>query len=269
MPNEILLAILIVSGIGLVIGIVLAIASIVMAVPTNEKEEAVMSELPGANCGGCGFSGCQSYAKAIVAGEADVNLCPVGGKDVALKLGEIMGVEVGDVESKVAVVRCMGSKDNTERRFKYQGAHDCRSATNLVGNLSSCVYGCMGLGDCVEVCQYDAIEVCNGVARIITENCRGCGMCTSACPKHLIALVPLKEQAVVRCQNAHKGAQTRKDCNAGCIGCMKCVKVCESEAIEIKNFHAVIDPAKCTSCGKCLEACVRGCITPLNIMVNK
>lgn len=262
MPNEILLAILIVSGIGLIIGIVLAIASIVMAVPTNEKVDSVRAELPGANCGACGYSGCRAYAKAIVAGEAKVNLCPVGGKDVAVKLGELMGVEVGDVEQKTAVVRCMGSKDNTERRFKYQGAHNCRSATNLVGNLSSCVYGCMGLGDCLKVCPYGAIEVCNGVARVITANCRGCGMCTAACPKGLIALVPIKEQALVRCQNLHKGAMTRKDCNVGCIGCMKCVKVCEEGAIEVKNFHAVVDPHKCTACGKCVADCPRNCITP-------
>lgn len=262
MPNEILLAILIVSGIGLIIGVVLAIASIVMAVPTNEKADAVRNELPGANCGACGFSGCRAYAKAIVAGEAEVNLCPVGGKDVAVKLGEIMGVEAGDVEQKIAVVRCLGSKDNTERRFKYQGAQNCRSATNLVGNLSSCVYGCMGLGDCMKVCPYGAIEVCNGVARVISENCRGCGMCTAACPKGLIALVPIKEQAVVRCRNLHKGAMTRKDCNVGCIGCMKCVKVCEEGAIEVKNFHAKVDPKKCTACGKCVAACPRGCVTP-------
>ena len=262
MPNEILLAILIVSGIGLIIGVVLAIASIVMAVPTNEKVDAVRNELPGANCGACGFSGCRAYAKAIVAGEAEVNLCPVGGKDVAVKLGEIMGVEAGDVEQKIAVVRCLGSKDNTERRFKYQGAQNCRSATNLVGNLSSCVYGCMGLGDCMKVCPYGAIEVCNGVARVISENCRGCGMCTAACPKGLIALVPIKEQAVVRCRNLHKGAMTRKDCNVGCIGCMKCVKVCEEGAIEVKNFHAKVDPKKCTACGKCVAACPRGCVTP-------
>lgn len=260
--NEILLAVLIVSGIGLIIGVVLAIASIVMAVPTNEKVDSVRAELPGANCGACGFSGCRAYAKAIVAGTAEVNLCPVGGKDVAMKLGELMGVEVGDVEQKTAVVRCIGSKDNTERRFKYQGAQNCRSATNLVGNLSSCVYGCMGLGDCMKVCPYGAIEVCNGAARVITENCRGCGMCTAACPKGLIALVPIKEQALVRCQNLHKGAMARKDCNVGCIGCMKCVKACEEGAVEVKNFHAVVDPQKCTACGKCIAACPRGCITP-------
>ena len=265
MPNEILLAILIVSGIGLIIGVVLAIASALFAVPVNEKEEAVLSELPGANCGACGFSGCSGYAKAIAEGEAEVNLCPVGGKDVALKVGSIMGVEAGEVEEKTAVVLCMGSKDNTERRFNYQGARNCLSATNLVGNLSSCVYGCMGLGDCVKVCQYDAIEVCNGVARVITENCRGCGMCARACPKGIISLVPLKEQAIVRCSNLHKGAVTRKDCEVGCLGCMKCVKICEAGAIEVKNFRAVVDPHKCTNCGKCVEACSRKCITPFSI----
>lgn len=265
MPNEILLAIIIVSGIGLIIGVVLAIASILMAVPTNEKADAVRAELPGANCGACGFSGCDAYAKAIAEEGAAVNLCPVGGKETAVKIGEIMGVEAGDVEQKTAVVRCMGSKDNTERRFNYQGAHNCRSATNLVGNLSSCVYGCMGLGDCVKVCPYGAIEVCNGVARVIAESCRGCGMCVAACPKELIALVPVKEQALVRCQNFHKGAMTRKDCNVGCIGCMKCVKVCESGAITVNNFHALVDPHKCTACGKCIVACPRGALTVFGV----
>lgn len=269
MPNEILLAVLIVSGVGLVIGIVLAVASVVMAVPTNEKVDAVRNELPGANCGACGYSGCRAYAKAIVAGNATPDLCPVGGTQVAQKIGELMGVEVGEVVQKVAVAHCLGSCDNTERRFNYQGAHDCKSATNLVGNLSSCIYGCMGLGDCVKACPYGAVEVCNGVARVLVENCRGCGMCAAACPKGLITLVPQKEQAVVRCKNQHKGAITRKDCNVGCIGCMKCVKVCGEGAIKVENFVATVNPDKCVGCAKCVVACPRGCITPFTVQVAK
>lgn len=263
MANEITVAVIIVSGIGLIIGLVLAIVSIVMAVPKNEKEEAVREALPGANCGGCGFSGCDAYAKAIVEEGAGVSLCPVGGSETAAKLAELMGVEAEPLEKTVAVVRCMGNADNAPRVAEYQGIESCKGAMRLSGSLSTCGYGCIGLGDCVKECDYNALTVCNGVARVITENCRGCGACTRLCPKELIALVPFKEQAVVRCRNFSKGAVTRKECSTGCIGCMKCVKECPTGAVEVTNFVARVDPKRCTLCGKCLEACPVGCITPL------
>ena len=261
MPNEILLAVLIVSGIGLLIGVMLAVASIVMAVPVDEKEEAIKEELPGANCGACGFSGCDGYAKALAKGEAEPNLCPVGGAEVAKKIAAVLGVDAGDVEAKVAVVKCLGSVDNTENRFNYVGVNSCKAAVNLVGNLSSCSFGCMGLGDCAKACSYSAVSVCSGVAIVDSQLCKGCGLCAKACPKNIIDIVPKKEHAVVRCSNCDKGAQTRKDCNIGCIGCMKCVKACEAGVLEIKNFCATVEPAKCTACKECVSACPRGCIT--------
>ena len=117
----------------------------------------------------------------------------------------------------------------------------------------------------MKACQYDAITVCNGVASINPEKCKGCGQCVAACPKGLISFVPLKKQAVVRCANCDKGAATTKVCKVGCIGCMKCVKVCEAGAVKVENFHATVDPVKCTGCGKCTEACPRHCITLLDV----
>lgn len=118
----------------------------------------------------------------------------------------------------------------------------------------------MGLGDCAAVCEYDAIKVCNGVASIDPNRCKGCSKCVQACPKHLISFVPLKPQAVVRCSNCDKGGVTRKLCKVGCIGCMKCVKACESGAVTVNQFKASVDPAKCTACGKCVEVCPQDCI---------
>ncbi len=259
--NELILPILIVAGIGLIAGLGLAIASIVMAVPKNEKAEKVLEVLPGANCGACGYSGCSGYAEALAKGEAAPGLCFPGGAAVSAAIAEVLGVEAGKVEYKTALVHCMGTYDNTSDKMEYQGLSSCAAAAQLFGGIGSCSYGCMGLGDCAAACDYGAITVCNGVASINPEKCRGCSKCVAACPKKLISFVPLKPQAVVRCSNCDKGAATRKVCKTGCIGCMKCVKACEFGAVEVKNFLARVDPERCTGCGKCVESCPQGCIT--------
>ena len=165
----------------------------------------------------------------------------------------------------MAVVRCSGSADYTSDKMEYAGIQSCSAAVLLAGGPASCQYGCMGLGDCVNACQYGAIEICNGVAHIDPARCKGCSMCVAACPKHLITLVPYRPLAVVRCSSCDKGAQTNKVCKIGCIGCMKCEKICESDAIHVKDFHAVVDPEKCTGCGKCAEVCPRHVIDLLNV----
>lgn len=259
--NEILLAVIIVTAIGLIAGIGLAVASIVMAVPKDEKAEAVEAVLPGANCGACGFSGCAGYAQALAKGEAKAGLCSPGGAEAAAAVAEILGTGAVTVERKTALVHCMGTYDNTTDKMEYQGQKSCAAAAQLFGGVGSCPYGCMGLGDCAAVCEYHAITVCNGVASIDPEKCRGCSKCVTACPKHLISFVPLKAQAVVRCSNCDKGADTRKVCKTGCIGCMKCVKSCEAGAVKVENFHASVDPSLCTGCGKCAEVCPQHCIS--------
>lgn len=259
--DAILIALLVVGGIGLIIGLILAVCSIIFAVPKNEKAEALEEVLPGANCGACGFSGCAGYASAMAKGEAKVGLCPVGGEEVAKKAAEILGVSAGDVKRQVALVHCMGSCDNTENKVEYQGIDSCLAASKIGGGLTACSYGCIGLGDCEKSCNYDAIKVCNGVAVVDKDKCKGCSACVSACPRKLISLVEEKEQAVVRCSNKDKGAVVRKLCKTGCIGCQKCAKNCPSEAITITDFCAYVDPSKCTACKLCVENCPIGCIT--------
>ena len=258
-------AVLIVAGVGLIIGIILAIASAVMAVPKDEKVEALTEALPGANCGACGYSGCEGYAKALANGEAKVGACSPGGEECANALAAILGVEAGPVERKVALVHCMGSCDNADTKMEYQGMNSCAAAAAIHGGSSMCNFGCIGLGDCVAVCPYGAIDICNGVAHINPELCKGCSMCVAACPKKIISFVSYKNQTVVRCSNTDKGALARKACKVACIGCKKCEKLCEAEAIKVTNFKAVVDPEKCSVCNKCVSACPQGCITIFSV----
>ena len=259
--NAFIFAIIIVAAIGIIAGLILAIASIVLHVPVDETAAAIEEILPGANCGACGYSGCPGYAAALAKGEAEPNLCSPGGAEVIQKIAELTGGPVGEIERKTAIVMCMGSKDNTTVRMEYNGIPTCRAAAQTGGGNLSCSYGCLGFGDCIEVCNYDAIEICNGVARVTPAFCIACTMCVKECPRHLISIVPVKDQAIVRCSSFDKGAAAAKACKVSCIGCMKCVKVCEDNAITVKNFNATVDPAKCTNCGKCIEACPKKCIT--------
>ncbi len=262
--NETVFAILIaigaVAGIGLIIGLVLAIASIVMAVPKDEKAEAVLELLPGANCGACGYSGCEGYAKALSKGEAKPGLCSPGGEECTDAIAAVLGVE-GETIKRVALVHCMGSCDNTQNKAQFQGVNSCLAAHKIGSGITTCSYGCLGMGDCVNACLSNAITVCNGVAVVDYTKCGGCGLCADACPRKLITIAPLKEQAIVRCSNHDKGAVAKKACKAACIGCMKCVKSCEAQAISVNNFCATIDPEKCTCCGVCVENCPCSCIT--------
>lgn len=261
--RDVLFAVLLVGGIGLLIGIILAVASIIFAVPKDEKAEAIAEVLPGANCGACGFSGCAGYAKALSEGKAKVGLCSPGGEETAKAVAALLGVEAGSMEKTAAVVHCMGSEDKTERKMDYRGIKTCAAAAMMYGGTGKCSYGCMGFGDCAAVCEYDAVRICNSVAQIDKDKCRACSKCVEACPHGLISILPVKRQAVVKCSNCDKGAQTRKDCKVGCIGCMKCVKVCKSGAVRIENLHAVVDPAKCTGCAMCEQECPQKCIIVL------
>lgn len=256
---EILIPVIIVAVIGLIAGLGLSLAGKYLSDPPDEKFEAIREALPGANCGACGYTGCDDYAKAVKEGIAQPNLCLPGGKDTAKALSEVLGVEV-ETEEKVAFIACGGDCNKAKTKYNYSGIQSCAAAANLFGGPSECVFGCIGLGDCAAVCEEGGITVTDNLAKIDASICKACGKCITACPKKLISFVPAHAKVKVLCNNTEKGAKVMKVCDVGCIGCTKCVKVCETAAIRVENFLAVIDQNKCTACGKCKEVCPRGCI---------
>lgn len=265
--EPILIAVIPVVIIGVLCAAVLVIASKLMAVKEDERFPAVRGCLPGANCGACGFAGCDGYAKALCASsKTPANLCIPGGAEVAQMLSEQLGVAFEDVQKQFAFVHCGGTCQKTETRADYQGMQSCRGAKLLYGGSGSCLYGCIGLGDCADVCPENAICVDNGVAWVNPERCIGCGLCTRTCPNGLISLVSSDAPVQVACHNTDKGALTRKACSAGCIGCKKCERTCPNGAVTVQNNVAVIDTAKCAGCpdpGKCAAVCPVGCLTSL------
>lgn len=252
--------VVLVAVIALIAGLLLSVASVVFAVPVDEKQMKVREVLPGANCGACGFSGCDGYAAALADGTAQLGLCSPGGPDVAQECAEILGMAAGEMVKKVALVQCAGHCDNVDTKLVYDGVDTCQAVSLMFSGDSACGYGCLGHGDCVAACPEKAISICNGLATIDPEKCVGCGICVKTCPKNVIAIVPYEQKHHVLCVNHDKGAETNKVCKTGCIGCMKCVKTCEHGAISVVNFNAVIDYDKCTDCGACKEACPKHAI---------
>lgn len=259
----IVIAALVIAVMGLIIGLFLGVAGEKFKVEVDEKEIAVREALPGNNCGGCGFPGCDGLAKAIAAGEAAVDACPVGGDSVSAAIGAIMGVESGSGKKMVAFVKCAGTCDKTNEDYKYYGVEDCSMMAFVPnGGQKSCNYGCLGYGSCVKACPFDAIHIVDGIAKVDKELCKACKKCIAACPKNLIELVPYEQTQAVQCASKDKGVVVKKGCQVGCIGCTLCTKVCESGAITVVDNLAHIDPEKCTNCGKCMEKCPVKIIRP-------
>ncbi len=244
------------GGMGLLFGAGLAYASKKFAVEIDERVFAVREVLPGANCGACGVPGCDSFAQAVVAGEMEADGCPVGGPDVAQEICNIMGVEASSEEKKVAKVLCIGDTTKCGEKFEYEGIQDCVAAAAVQGGSKSCEYGCLGLGTCVDVCQFDAIEIVEGrIAKIDPEKCTSCGLCLEVCPKNVIDWVPYKQSVAITCNNKEPGKVVRQKCTVGCIGCQICVKNCPTNTIEFKDNLAFINYENCTNCFICVEKC--------------
>ena len=254
--NPIVLAVAVLTVLGLAGSIILVLASKFMAVYEDPRIAEVTACLAGANCGGCGYAGCADYAKAIVEDGAPTFKCAPGGDKAA---DAIMGAEATDRPSLRAVVLCNGG-ENCGVRFTYQGVQTCAAAAAVAGGPSACAYGCLGLGDCTRACMFDAIHVVNGVALVDRAKCTGCTACVTACPRHVIDMKPIAPQPVVKCSNIERGAAVNQACNVGCIACGLCVKNCPQQAIFLKNNVAVIDYTKCNGCGTCVTKCPKKAI---------
>lgn len=259
--NLIFVAIISLGAIGLVAAVILYFVSKKFAVYEDPRIAKVSEVLPQANCGGCGFPGCSAFADACVKSTSlDGKFCPVGGQSVMDKVGQILGIDASVTEPKVAVVRCNGTCDNSPRVNLYDGAISCKIANATSGGETLCSYGCLGCGDCVEACQFDAIHMNpdTGLPEVDEDKCTACGACVKACPRVIIELRPKgknNRRVFVSCVNKDKGAIANKECKVSCIACGKCVKVCPFEAITIDKNLAYIDPSKCKSCRKCVPEC--------------
>ncbi len=262
--KEYFLPILFFLGAGAVIGILLTIASRIFHVKTDETVSKISEVLPGANCGGCGYSGCDGYAEAVAGGKAPPDLCKPGGAAVAASIGKILGVEVKAGEREVAFVRCNGNCEATEDKYQYIGTKSCAAVERFYNGRGKCRARCHGMGDCAEVCPNNCISIQNGVAVVDPTNCIACGKCIKVCPNKLILLVKESQRYMVRCYSPDIGKVTRQICKNGCISCGMCVRKCPEKAIVIDENHAEIDMTKCTGCGTCAQVCPVKCITELN-----
>lgn len=247
---------------GLIFGILLAIASIVFRVHQDNRIGLIRAALPGANCGGCGYPGCDGYAAGVVNEGASVNKCSVGGAEAAKRIAEIMGVEAGEHIPVRSFLRCKGTCTASPRQLVYDGIDDCRSAVTIPGGSpSACPFGCVGLGTCTKVCVFGAITMGDdGLPKVDLNKCVGCGTCVAVCPKAMLALVPVTADVIVACNSHWKGPMVKSVCSAGCIGCTLCTKICPVQAITMDHDLAVIDQSKCIKCGKCAEKCPAKCI---------
>ena len=269
-----MISILTLVGLGVASALVLYMASKKFQVFEDPRIDQVEEVLPKSNCGGCGFPGCRAFAEALVKADDISDLkCPVGGSATMTKVSEILGKAVADVKPQLAVVRCNGSCEHRPKLNIYDGAMSCTVAAALYGGETGCSYGCLGCGDCVVACKFDAMymDEATGLPVVIEENCVACGKCVEACPKNieLRNVGPKSRRIFVSCVNKDKGAVAKKACAVACIGCSKCFKVCPHEAITMADNLAYIDDDKCKLCRKCVEECPTFSIHELNFPPRK
>ncbi len=258
---EILIPALSIGAIGLFFGALLAFASIVFKVDKDERIDQICECLPGANCGGCGYTGCGALAEAIVTNGESATKCNLMTDEKNAFICSIMGVEAKAVEKKTARLKCKGTSEKCGNKYDFTGITDCHSANILNGGPKACQYGCIGLGSCIAACEFDAISIKDSIAYIDDKKCVGCARCVGTCPKNIIELVPNKNKIYVSCSSKDKGAQVKNYCTVGCIGCRICEKKCEFDAIKVLDNLARIDFQKCTQCGACVDACPKKIIS--------
>lgn len=271
----ILTTVIVLAAIGAIGALVLFLAAKKFEVKEDPRIGLVAEVLPQANCGGCGFPGCSGFANACVKAESlEGLLCPVGGAAVMGQIADILGMAAAAQDPKIAVVRCNGNCDARPRTNLYDGASSCAVAASLYSGDTGCSFGCLGLGDCVDACGFDAIRInpTTLLPEVVEDACTACGACVKACPKSIIELRkkgPKSRRIFVSCVNKDKGGVAKKACSNACIGCSLCLKQCQFEAITIENNLSYIDHTKCRMCRKCVEVCPTNAILELNFPPKK
>ncbi len=260
MDPIIIKSVLFLAGLGCLCGIVLSIASVVFQVYEDPRVEAVLDVLPGANCGGCGFAGCSSYAAAVVNDpNVGAGACVAGGADTSEKVGELTGKSAGSAEPMISVRRCVKDDGQVALKYEYQGVPSC-AAAHKMGGADACEYSCLGFGDCVKACPFGAMIIHNGLVRIDPALCIGCGVCVRTCPRGILEVIPANARVMIYCSSTDKGKAVTSVCKAGCISCLACTKKCPAKAIKLVDKKIVIDHKKCLEYGdECEMACLKAC----------
>lgn len=268
--NIILISVGVLLGLGLLAALILYGVSTRFKVHEDPRIAEVEALLPGANCGACGQTGCHAFATACCNATSMQGLfCPGAGVAAMKQIAKIVGLEAAEGQDKVAIVCCNGSCENRPQTSKYDGVRKCSIVNAVYSGDTDCPYGCLGCGDCVEACPYDAIHINSqtGLPVVDYVKCVGCGKCVTACPRGIIELGAKNDNATVvnvACRNRDKGAVAMKVCKVSCIGCNKCEKVCSSAAVKVEGLLAHIDQNACTQCGECVANCPRQAI-----LINK
>ncbi|MFZ5974358.1 MAG: RnfABCDGE type electron transport complex subunit B [Bacillota bacterium] len=263
MLQDVLIPFAVLGGLGLVLGLLLALASRKFAVEADPKVEAVRELLAGANCGACGFPGCNGLAAAMAEGKAPIDACPVTSRENRGKIADILGVANEETMPMVASVLCRGGK-NSKNSFTYRGLQTCAGAKLVAGGPKFCAWGCIGFGDCIKACNFNAISFNeDGVPRVDRDKCVACRKCVETCPVGIIQMLPKDSMVRVECMNQNRGKDIRPICSNACIGCGLCSKACEYGAITVNNSLAAVDPQKCTACLACVAKCPTGAVVSL------
>ena len=258
--GAIVIAAVVLGVMGLIFGALLGVTGRVFAIETNPKIGELRAVLPGANCGACGFPGCDGYASAVAEGKAEIGMCAPGGADAAAKMGAIMGIAAGVGARQVATVACQGYGDHCAPKAEYEGLHDCVAASLVNSGTKACQYACLGLGTCERVCPFDAIHVdpVKKIAVVDEEKCQACKKCVAACPQHVLVMRPAERAVSVGCHNPEKGMALKEKCDRACVACEACVKACPFGAIQMENGVPVTDYELCVGCMACVDACPTG-----------
>ena len=260
----VILALVSMGGLSALFAVLLSVAHGRLRVEEDPRVGAVLEALPGINCGACGFASCHALAEAAVKGDVPPNSCVVGGNSVATQVAAVLGIEAEAREPTYAYVRCGAGASQRQKKAAYSGIPTCRAANLVMGGETACSYGCLGFGDCADVCPFGAISMVEGLPVVDLSKCTGCGQCVKVCPRSLIVLCSFSETAYrVKCSSHDAGRRARQICEKSCIACMRCAKSCPYEACSVEDSLAVIDPLNCQLCGICHLVCPTGAIVEL------